>query len=280
MVRAYKFLTIALGFLALAGCKLDSLPVYEDGRLTVQELNKISGTYLEGKERLVISRASDTTDLLSWTITDTTANKITASGTAVLSRIPDSSVLLALLLDMKIGESDAPINWVTFLDWNNGSDLRSANLKNQKLFSDTIDAITDPDDEKAFILEYVKTHVADMKISDTFEKVGVTPQPDSGASDRRQQEADRKKRAEEKLQQCRATVAQRVLYCEEVHEYKGYGSSYAIDCTGRSRRAKRACRGWRFESESPNVGFRPYFCDPETKTKSSTLDNVTLDVCR
>ena len=81
-------------------------------------------------------------------------------------------------------------------------------------------------------------------------------------------------------QQCQAQISNRLLYYDEQVNFSGSSTTYVIDCPGGSRSEKRECRGWYNESTYPNVGFDPYYCDPQTDIKEATADQVIGQVCR
>lgn len=283
---AWKMMFVGLAMVVVAACKgVDSTPVFSDGRLTVQGLNAISGRYVAPRQSVQVQRASTETDLLSWVWYDDDGQRTMGQGNAVVSRVPSSNLMLALLLDAELSFEDgetaggAGANYIAFIRKDGPDRYRFIGVSEASFLSNMIDAVSDPAEQERLILDYATAHAGHIaskngvdyvRQNDSPQAAPVAPSGPSAAEVAR----DRAR------QQCRSQVADRLLYCDEQVNFSGSSTTYVIDCPGGSRSEKRECRGWYNESTYPAVGFDPYYCDPQTDIKGATADQVIGQVCQ
>lgn len=285
-LRVRKVMLAGLVMVVLTACKgVDSIPVFSDGRLTVQTLNAISGRYATREQSVQVQRASTETDLLSWVWYDEEAQRTMGHGNAVVSHVPSSNLMLALLLDVELSFEDGGVaggagaNYIAFIRRDGPDQYRFIGVKETSFLSRMIDAVSDPAMQERLILDYATDHAAHIASMNGVDYVRQydTPQAAPAAPSGPSAAEVARDRAR---QQCRSQVAERLLYCDEEVNFSGFSTTYVIDCPGGSRSEKRECRGWYNESTYPAVGFDPYYCDPQTDIKGATADQVIGQVCQ
>lgn len=171
----FRVLACFLALVLLSNCKeVDSTPVFDAGRLTSAELDALVGTYREEPANdatiLTVQRADAETDLLrfEW-------GKERAPGQAVVSRVGTSDIFVALINMESHG----------FVASNAGNAIillkRSTPDRLEVLIGDYLDplyagieAFTDPQLEKAFILSYIENNAAllERQSGPVYAKVG------------------------------------------------------------------------------------------------------------
>lgn len=80
-------------------------------------------------------------------------------------------------------------------------------------------------------------------------------------------------------EQCIAALQKRTLRCAPVAEYTETGALYTIKCNSIWKPENRACTP-SFNGPDANPNARPYHCDPVTRTKKNTRNQVVAAVCR
>ena len=242
-------------------------------------MNALVGDYRMGDGPLLtVTRANTATDLLNWEIRTEDDGEAAAYGQAVLTKVPDSRLYLALLLDTVPLNGAEPIPTSIVILRPHGSDTFFEVAPDEHgLLEQVLGDIQDRQQEEAVILTFIlkgSGAYAEGFVR-SYVRISATPSPQTaprgpapGVSDGPDP-------------QCAARVEGAMLYCREEWDIRGAGSVYYIECNSHQRSENRACRGWyRNETSYPNTGFRPYYCDPETGTRAPSPEDLVGSLCR
>ncbi|MGJ8610100.1 MAG: hypothetical protein ACSHWY_03330 [Octadecabacter sp.] len=274
MTRLLKSLMTFMLLTGLTAC-IDTIssPIFEEGRLTVAELEEISGRF-RGLEReiLTVTRASTTTDLLNWSFTLGDENFEFLRGQAVLSKVPESDLYLAVLFNVVAeGEVAFPIG-IAFLHRTQADSFRLLKIEETGFFARTMRRFTDPDQQAQYILDFVLSSRSELsEQTDGYLYVQIPTTPTYSPTPVAPAAPDNS--------QCMSRVESRLLYCREESSLNSGGIVYVVDCTSGSRSEKRECRGW-FSEDTFSSGIDPYYCDPQTDVKGPSPESVAQQVCR